>query len=603
MKRIFLIFLLVVYLGTGGGNLLCQSLKKSRSEASEGSKLLKEVETQFWQFLLQESNYSLYLRQKLGLEIKTLPDFSFKKSQNNVAKFKVWLQRLKAVEPEDITYDESLTWEILIWELENQIKAHNFFWLNIPIAAYSSPIPNINRVFIEFEFKQEKDLEQYLDLLDRYPTIIDEIMARLKQQQQKKIILAKAALIMPVYYLSSIIQPAEKSIFYINENRLKSFSHNPPTIKNFQRKVAEVVTNSFNPKLKKLLSFIQGEYAKESPDRVGLWQYPGGKDYYEFLVKYNTSLDLNPEEIHKIGLREIKNLLEKMDKIRQQLKFEGDLNAFFHFLKTDPRFKPKSADEIGKRMNRFKDQVKTMLPDYFSRIPKAPCTAKRLDPLLESSMTYGYYQTPTATDPTGYYLYNASNLENKNILNTASASLILHELLPGHHFQFAVQSENKTLTPFRQEYFLIPNAEGWAEYACQLGIEMGIYKDPYDLCGLIFQDLFMSVRLVVDTGMNSLQWPREKAKKFMKKYLLTSDFEIETETLRYSTGIPAQALAYKMGSLKMWELRKKAEKKLGAKFDLRRFHDALLGKGSLPLFLLEKHVDHFIWQENIVSSR
>jgi uncharacterized protein (DUF885 family) len=208
-----------------------------------------------------------------------------------------------------------------------------------------------------------------------------------------------------------------------------------------------------------------------------------------------------------------------------------------------------------------------------------------------------------AADPTGYYLYNASNLENKNILNVASAALILHELLPGHHFQIAVQSENKTFSPFRREYFLNAYAEGWAEYAAQLGIEMGIYTDPYERCGLIFQDLFMSVRLVVDTGMNIFQWTREKAKKFMKKYLLISDHEIETETLRYSTGIPGQALAYKMGGLKMWEFRKKAEKNLRGKFDLRRFHDALLGKGSLPLFLLEKHVDRFIKEENILSSR
>ena len=251
-----------------------------------------------------------------------------------------------------------------------------------------------------------------------------------------------------------------KSIFFVRKNRLQVFAKNGSKITEFQKKIDRVVSECINPKLRKLLSFIQGEYAKEAPERVGLWQYPGGKVYYKFLVKYNTSLDLDPEKIHQIGLREIESLMKKMDQIRQQLKFKGDLEAFFLFLKTDPRFKPASADEIGKRMNRFKDRVKTMLPRYFNRLPKAPCAAKRLDPLLESSMTYGYYQTPTAADPTGYYLYNASNLENKNILNTASASLILHELLPGHHFQIAVQSENKTLTHFRREYFLIANAEG-----------------------------------------------------------------------------------------------------------------------------------------------
>lgn len=160
-----------------------------------------------------------------------------------------------------------------------------------------------------------------------------------------------------------------------------------------------------------------------------------------------------------------------------------------------------------------------------------------------------------------------------------------------------MQSENEAFHPLRREYGLCPYVEGWAEYASQLGREMNIYQDPYERCGRIIFDLLMSVRLVVDTGMNYLQWPRQKAKELMKKHLLLSEIEIETETLRYSTGIPGQALGYKIGSLKMWELRKKAETALGEKFDIRKFHDVILGSGTMPLFLLEKHVEHFIEKE------
>jgi uncharacterized protein (DUF885 family) len=590
MRRNALIFIILIFLMVSAGG----RIEAVETGSSNSAKILNAVMDEYWQFLLEES---IYLRQKHGLEIKRLPQLTLKKAEANIRKVRSLLQKLEQVKPGEISYDEGLTLQILEWEFQNQIKAHDYFRLNIPISVYSSPVPYVNRVFTEFRFRENKHLKQYLDLLDQYPGFIEEVLTRLKEQFQQKIILPKAAIRLPVFYLGSLVQPAEKSVFYVQEKRLEALSQTQTEIAEFQKNVSHVITSRLNPALEKLLSFIQGDYLKQAPGEVGLWQYPGGKDYYRLLVHYNTTLDLTPEEIHQIGLKEIDNLRKELDEIRREVKFAGDIDAFVHFLKTDPRFKPKSADEIGRRMNRFKEQAEAKLPLFFSKLAKAPCEVKRLDPLLEGSMTYGYYQVPTASDPRGYYYYNASNLESKNILNTASAALILHELLPGHHFQVNLQSENEAFRPLRREYFLSPYNEGWAEYASQLGREMNIYQDPYERCGRIMQDLFMSVRLVVDTGMNYLEWPRQRAKDLMKKYLLVSDVEIETETLRYSTGIPAQALGYKIGSLKMWELRKKAEKALGETFDIRKFHDVILGSGTLPLFLLEKHVEHFIEME------
>jgi uncharacterized protein (DUF885 family) len=591
---IFISFIFLTFLSGWNATLLSEEINDC---SSESVKILNSVTDEYWQFLLNESAYRIYLRQKHGLEIKRLPQLTLKNAESDVEKIRPLLERLKAVKSGEISYDQRLFLNILKWQMENQIKVHDFFWFNIPIAVYSSPLPLINRIFSGFQFRKDRHLQQYLDLLNQYPGLIEDIIDLLKQQYQKKIILPKPALMLPTFYLNSLIQPAEKSVFYIQESRLKAISQKKSEIAEFQKNVSRVIISRINPCLKKLLSFIQADYIMHAPEEVGLWQYPRGKEYYRFLVKFNTSLDLTPEEIHQVGLKEIKKLWEKVDEVRREVKFEGDINAFVHFLKTDPRFKPKSPEEVGKRMNHFKEQVKVKLPLFFSKLAKAPCGVKRLDPLLESSMTYGYYREPDASEPTGYYLYNASNLASKNILNTASAALILHELLPGHHFQINLQSENEEFSPMRRDYFLIAYGEGWGEYAAQLGYEMGIYKDPYEKCGRIMQDLFMSVRLVVDTGMNFFQWPRQRAKEMMKKYLLTSDSEIETETLRYSTGIPAQALAYKIGSLKIWELRRKAEEELGLNFDIRRFHDVILGSGSMPLFLLEKHVQHFIEKE------
>lgn len=590
MRRNALIFIILIFLMVSAGG----RIEAVETGSSNSAKILKAVMDEYWQFLLEDS---IYLRQKHGLEIKRLPQLTLKKAEADIRKVHSLLQKLEQVKPDEISYDEGLTMQILEWELQNQIKAHDYFRLYIPISVYSSPVPYVNRLFTEFQFRESKHLKQYLDLLNQYPGFIEEILTRLKEQSQQKIILPKPAIRLPVFYLGSLVQPVEKSVFYVQESRLEALSQKQTEITEFQKNVSQVITSRLNPGLEKLLSFIRGDYSKQAPEEVGLWQYPGGKDYYRLLVNYNTTPDLTPEEIHQIGLKEIDNLRKELDEIRQEVKFAGDIDAFVHFLKTDPRFKPKSAEEIGRRMNRFKEQAEAKLPLFFSKLPKAPCKVKRLDPLLEGSMTYGYYQVPTASDPQGYYYYNASNLESKNILNTASAALILHELLPGHHFQINLQSENEAFHPLRREYFLSPYNEGWAEYASQLGQEMNIYQDPYERCGSIMEDLFMTVRLVVDTGMNYFQWPRQKAKDLMKKYLLVSDVEIETETIRYSTGIPAQALGYKIGSLKIWELRKKAEKALGPKFDIRRFHDAILGSGTMPLFLLEKHVEHFIEKE------
>jgi uncharacterized protein (DUF885 family) len=275
------------------------------------------------------------------------------------------------------------------------------------------------------------------------------------------------------------------------------------------------------------------------------------------------------------------------------VKFKGDRAAFIHFLKTDRRFFLKSARAWEGKLIFYKEQARSKLDIFFSKKPQAPCGIKRLDPLLESSMTYGYYQVPTAWDPKGYYLYNGSNLVKSSLV--IAAELMLHELIPGHHFQIALQAENKALPLFRREMVFTSYAEGWAEYANDLGEEMEIYNDPYILCGRIMGDLFMAVRLVVDTGMNYYRWPRQKAMDFIREhYPLLSDAAIKSETLRYSTGMPGQALAYKIGNLKMWELRQKAEKALGDKFDIKAFHGAILESGVMPLRVLEKHIQWFI---------
>jgi uncharacterized protein (DUF885 family) len=244
---------------------------------------------------------------------------------------------------------------------------------------------------------------------------------------------------------------------------------------------------------------------------------------------------------------------------------------------------------MAKALTTAAARIEPVIDQWFMRRPKAPYGVRRLAPALEPVMTYGFYQRPTPQDPGGYYMFNGSKLEERSMLNAAALSY--HELVPGHHFQVALTQENPRLSAFRKNAAYTAFLEGWGEYASDLAGEMGMYADPYDRAGRLSMDLFLSTRLVVDTGMNALGWSRERAMDYMRAHTFESETQIGTESLRYSADMPGQALAYKMGSRTIRALRERMREQLGDRFDVRRFHDAVLMHGSMPLGVLEQHVE------------
>jgi len=313
-------------------------------------------------------------------------------------------------------------------------------------------------------------------------------------------------------------------------------------------------------------------------------------------VRQHTGLDLTPEQVHEIGLAAVASLDAELDKVRVAAGFSGSLAAFRTYLKTDRRFFPKSADDIGDTMMAAIRRIEPKIDAFFLRKPVAPYGVKRLDESLEQSMTYGYYQIPAGADPMGYYRFNGSQPESRSLV--MAAATIYHELIPGHHFQIMLRREGTNLSPFRRNLFHTSFTEGWAEYASDLAGEMGMFTDPYARAGRLAMDLFLSTRLVVDTGMNALGWSRERAMAFMREHTLESDVQIDTESLRYSSDMPAQALAYKLGSRAIHEERRKVEAAQGAAFDIRMFHAHLLDYGSMPLGVLSGHVDCYITERH-----
>lgn len=556
----------------------------------DSAKLLNSILNDYWEHKKAESSE---LNQLEGKKVTTLPQVSLAETQAEADFSASILKKLQQINVQELTHADWINYEILKWQLEYEVEYPQYFWFSILLPPYSDLIPGANRNFSGYTFNENQDLTNYLKLLVQYPAFIKNVYRITKEQYNQGIILPKEVFPLMKSPLKSLLFEGESSSLFVKDQRLEKID--PKTAETFQKQILEKINQDIYPSLKDLVDFIQGDYLNGAPDAVGLSQYPKGRDFYRYLVRINTTLDIPPEEIHLIGLEEVQKIEAKVDKIKESLGFEGTLDDFRHFLKTDPRFFPKTPQDVEDKLMFYVKAMDSKIDDYFLKKPKAPYGVKRLDPESEEFMTFGVYRRPRKSNPQGNYMYNGSKLHERSLL--MAEALIYHELVPGHHFHIASQIENEAIPEFRR--YLFPNGynEGWAEYAGWLGVEMGLYEDPYSLIGKHMLDMMLATRLVVDTGMNYFGWPRSMAVKFMRDHMIESETQIYTESLRYSVRSPAQALGYKLGSIKVLELRKKAETTLGENFDIKRFHEAMLENGGLPLFILEKHIDWFIEQE------
>ena len=594
----FLVGLAVFVVGLGVG--LPPTASRTRSTAiamatTRSSGLLAKTSEEYWAFL-QKRNLGLRLR--MGLPVEELPDLSETRARADAQFGAALLEKLRGLRTHELSHQESLSLAMLRLEAAELAGSARDWWLTFPVTPYASPLRVVHQAFTGWKFRTPDDLDRYAVLLTRYAAFIRQMEEKLRAQEERGIRLPKGEIeLVALTYRAAIAEPPA-SLFFVSPERLEAVPEQDRAP--FTRRVESLIASRINPALESLASYVTGEYAAKAPSAVGLSQYRGGKAYYRSLVRRHTTLDVTPEEVHRLGLAEVERLNGELERIRAEVGFAGSLADFRRHLRADPRFIPSTPEEIGDRLLAAQKRIEPKIPMYFGQVPRAPAGIRRLAPTLEGSMTYGYYQSPTATDRRGYYYYNGSSLADRSLLN--AAALIYHELVPGHHFQRALQHENTDLPKFRREAGWTAYTEGWGEYASSLAGEMGMYEDPYDRAGRLMMDAFLSTRLVVDTGMNALGWSRARAIEYMKANTLESDTQIATETLRYSCDIPGQALAYKMGSARIRELRARAERELGRAFDVRRFHDAVLGSGPMPLAVLERHVDWFIETEKARGS-
>jgi len=342
----------------------------------------------------------------------------------------------------------------------------------------------------------------------------------------------------------------------------------------------------------RLRDFLKNEYLPVARDSFGLGQMKGGAELYAHLVEESTTLPLTPEEIHQLGLSEVARIKGELEKLKRQVKFKGTLSAFFDYVRTDPRFKPKSREELTQDFYRIGREVDARIGELFSLIPKAPLEIRPYDPAIEQFQAGGSYQpgSPDGSRP-GVFYFNAYDLPSR--LTPGNVTLYLHEGAPGHHFQISLAQENEALPAFMRFGGNTAFVEGWALYAETLGYEMGFYKDPWNRYGTLQDELLRAMRLVVDTGIHAKGWSRDQAIAYMLANSGMTRTEVVAEVDRY-IAIPAQALAYKIGALKIQELRKRAEARLGKRFDIKAFHEQVLNTGALPLRILEQKIERWI---------
>ncbi len=535
-----------------------------------------------------ETNFASRINARLPVD--RFADFSIRPVRDAQAKRKAWATSLNAIDADTLNPVDRTTWRILQFDLADDGLAETKYWLTFDLTSYLAPAAfnAAQQVLATHPLATAEDARHYRMLVDAYATMLDSLVAKVTEQAGRGIYLPRPAL--PVVRTTWQGIAAGAAALKPADARLAAL---PPQARAaLLREIDAITVKRLNPGFAKLAATIGDDYAAKAPDTVGIGQYPGGKDVYRSLVRENTTLPLTPEDLQQRGLAAVADVEARMKAIRVKLGFTGTSREFYDRISKDPRFLAKTPADIEATYSRYIRAIEPKVSSYFRTLPKAPYGVERLPLAIEAGQTFGYYGPPTAAEPRGLYHYNASNLEKRSLIN--AGTLIYHELIPGHHFHIATQDENAALSPFRRQYLSGAFTEGWGEYAASLPIEMGLYDTPEALYGRYINESFLAARLVVDSGMNYFGWSLEKARAYMHDATSLSDLEIASETLRYSTGLPGQALAYRIGYEKFWELRHRAEAALGKAFDIRDFHDVVLGNGARPMTVVETDVDAYI---------
>jgi uncharacterized protein (DUF885 family) len=506
-----------------------------------------------------------------------------------------FLARLLAVDREQLSYQDKLSYDLFKINREQSLEGNQFPFHLQPLNQFRS----ITNFFVQLgsgtsahPFKTVKDYEDFLSRAEQFSINIDQIITNMKEGinqgvTQPRILMEK---LLPQID-AHIVEDVKDSNFY------KPVTNMPDDFSDEDRMrltaaYEDKISNTIIPSYQRISNFLGDEYIGAARETVGLYAQPKGADWYAYMVRIRTTTDMSPDEIHQIGLDEVARIHEKMRGVMEEVGFEGSLNEFFEFVNTDDQFFYDEAEELIQGYRDMSDHITELSKSLFDVMPKTGFEVRRVEPFREASAAGGSYQagTPDGSRP-GIFYANAYNIKARG--KWAMESLFLHEAIPGHHFQIMIQRENGALPGFRRFGGFTAYSEGWGLYAESLGKELGVYTDPYQYFGGLNAELWRSIRLVVDTGLHAKQWSRQDVLDYMYANSAVPEVRAVAEAERFMA-IPGQALAYKVGQLKIREIRNKAEATLGDKFNVKDFHTEVLKDGPMPLSILEAKLDRWI---------
>ncbi|MBL4884536.1 MAG: DUF885 domain-containing protein [Planctomycetaceae bacterium] len=501
------------------------------------------------------------------------------------------LSRLDGIDRQSLSEADQINYRLFQREIAMEVEGWQYRYRFVPLNQRGG-IQTSNELADALSFQTEKDYEDWINRLRSFDTYMDQTIALMQQGVDHNIVHAYVVMKrVPAQIRRQIVEDPTKSPFYKPFQSMASNLDDKTNLR-LQGAAQAAIRDVVVPSYKKFDKFFNEVYLPACFEKVGFSQIPDGQNFYAYRARLFTTTDLTPEQIHEIGLSEVKRIRNEMEKIMQEVKFEGTFREFLEYLRTDPQFYYKNENDLFQAVQAVCKQVDPQLVKLFKTLPRMPYGVEAIPAAIAPDTTAAYYRRPASDGSrAGSYFFNLYKPEHRPKYTIEVLSL--HEAVPGHHLQIALAMELEDLPAFRRFGGYTAYIEGWGLYSESLGSDLGLYKDPYSRFGQLTYEMWRAIRLVVDTGMHSFGWSRDQAINLFLENTAKSRLDIVNEVDRYIAW-PGQALAYKIGELKIQELRSRAEKKLGKKFDIREFHEAVLGHGAVTLDVLEEQIDAWI---------
>lgn len=521
-----------------------------------------------------------------------MPSVSNEQMDKNLNFLKSIILRLEMIQLNTLSKKDKINHKIFYRIVNSKIKSIEYKDYYMPFNADSGFHTGLARLYKAMPFKTVKNYQDYISRLLDFPRYFDEQISNMALGIKTGISIPKIVLEgYEVTIKTHVVDSYEESVFFEPFRSIpNSFTTDQQVA--IRKQGQQAVMNGAVKAYASFLDFFLNQYYPNARKSLGASELPGGIDYYKFKIEHFTTLNLSAQEIHEIGLNEVSRIRNEMEAVIKSVNFKGSFSDFLNFLRTDPQFYATTSKDLLKEASYIAKRIDAKLPTLFNKLPRLPYGVAPVPEDLAPKYTGGRYVGPAeGSKEPGYYWVNTYKLDVRPLYNLEA--LTLHEGVPGHHLQNSIASEIDDLPEFRKDLYLSAFGEGWGLYSEYLGIEAGFYTDPYSNFGRLTYEMWRACRLVVDTGIHAMGWSRQRVINYLSDNTALPIHECTTETDRYIAW-PGQALSYKIGELKIKELRKFAEKELGKEFDVRNFHDTVLGSGSVPLNILEDQVKDWV---------